>query len=158
MDRNRNVGLDTPWTWKIIFFPLGPALHHLLCYHIDWCDDTQKGHLGFLFIPLWLTTSAAVWDMLRSVRRHTEGRFPLAVLAWETFWKVTALHPRWHQRKRGNQAKVLMVRNWTSVCDAIRSTPGASPPHLSGRTRRDEYGACISKGQIKSDQGRKALV
>ena len=75
--------------------------------------------------------------MLRSVRRHTEGRFPLAVLAWETFWKVTALHPRWHQRKRGNQAKVLMVRNWTSVWDAIRSTPGAPLPILGGRSRRD---------------------
>ena len=44
--------------------------------------------------------------------------------------------PRWHQRKRGNEAKVLMVRNWTSIWDAIRSTPGASPPHLSGRTGR----------------------
>ena len=44
-------------------------------------------------------------------------------------------------------SKVLMVTSWTSVRDAIRSTPGASPPHLSGRTGRDEYGACISKGQ-----------
>ena len=51
-----------------------------------------------------------------------------------------------------------MVRNWTSVCDAIRSTPGTSPPHLCGRTGRDEYGACVHKGQTKSDQGRKALV
>ena len=56
------------------------------------------------------------------------------------------------------RGKVLMVRNWTSVWDAIRSTPGASPPHLSGRTGRDEYGACIGKGQTKSDQRRKALV
>ena len=46
--------------------------------------------------------------------------------------------PRWHQRKRGNEAKVLMVRNCTSTWDAIRSTPGASPPHLSGRTGRGE--------------------
>ena len=38
--------------------------------------------------------------------------------------------PRWHKRKRGNQAKVLMVRNWTSIWNAIRSAPGASPPHL----------------------------
>ena len=78
-------------------------------------------------------------NMLRNVHRHTEeGCFPLAVLAWETFWKVTLLHPRWHQRKRGNEAKVLMVRNCTSTWDAIRSTPGASPPHLSGRTGRGE--------------------
>ena len=80
--------------------------------------------------------------------------FPPAVLAWEAFRKVTLTVP-W---VASEASKVLMVRNWTSVCDAIRSTPGASPPHLSGRTRRDEYGACISKGQIKSDQGRKALV
>ena len=39
--------------------------------------------------------------------------------------------------KKGNQAKVLMVRNWTSIWDAIRSIPAASPPHLRGRTRRD---------------------
>ena len=25
--------------------------------------------------------------------------------------------------------------------------PGAFQPHLSGRTGRDEYGACVSKGQ-----------
>ena len=47
--------------------------------------------------------------------------------------------PQWrHQRKRGNQAKVLMVRNWTSIWDAIRSTPGASPPRLGGRKGRDD--------------------
>ena len=49
--------------------------------------------------------------------------------------------------KRANQTKVLAVRNWKSIWDAIRSTPGASPPHLGGRTGRDKYGACISKGQ-----------
>ena len=45
-----------------------------------------------------------------------------------------------------------------SVRDAIRSTPGASPPHLVSRTGRDEWVACVDKGQTKSDQGRKALV
>ena len=34
----------------------------------------------------------------------------------------------------------------------------ASPPFLSGRTRRDELGACVGKGKTKSGQGRKALV
>jgi len=28
-----------------------------------------------------------------------------------------------------------MVRTWTSIWDAIRSNPGASPPCLGGRTR-----------------------
>ena len=36
--------------------------------------------------------------------------------------------------------------------------PGASPPRLGGRTRRDDYGTCVGKGQTKSDQGRKASV
>ena len=48
-------------------------------------------------------------------------------------------------------SKVLMVRNWTSVWDAIRSTPGASLPCLGGRTVIYEYGTCISKGQTKSN-------
>ena len=80
--------------------------------------------------------------------------FPPAVLAWEEFWKVTLIAP-W---VASEASKVLMMRNWTSVWDAIRSALGASPPHLGGRTARDEYGAYVSKGQTKSDQGRKALV
>ena len=75
-------------------------------------------------------------------------------LAWEAFWKVTTIAPQ----VASETSKVLMMRSWTSVRDAIRSTPGASPPHLDGRTGRDEYVACISKGQTKSDQARKALV
>ena len=55
-------------------------------------------------------------------------------------------------------SKVLMAMSWTSVRDAIRSIPGASPPHLDGRTKRDEYVACIGKRQTNSDQERKALV
>ena len=55
-------------------------------------------------------------------------------------------------------SKVLMAMSWTSVRDAIRSTPGASPPHLGGRTGRDEYVACVGEGQTKSDQERKAVV
>ena len=80
--------------------------------------------------------------------------FPQAVLAWEAFWKVTLIAP-W---VASEASKVLMVGSWTSVRDTIRSTPGASPPCLGGRTGRDEYGTCIGKGQTKSDQERKALV
>ena len=75
-------------------------------------------------------------------------------LAWEAFWKVTLIAPQ----VASEVSKVLMVRSWSSVRDAIRSTPGASPPHLGGRTRRDEYVACVGKGQTKSDRERKALV
>ena len=55
--------------------------------------------------------------------------FPRAALAWEAFWKVTLIAPcvTWEA------SKFLMVRNWTLVWDAIRSTPGASPPHLDRR-------------------------
>ena len=38
--------------------------------------------------------------------------------------------------------------------DPIRSTPGTSPPLLGGRTGRDQYGACVGKGQTKFNQGR----
>ena len=80
--------------------------------------------------------------------------FPPAVLAWKAFWKVTLISP-W---VASEASEVLMVRNWTSVWDAIRSTPGASPPHLGGKTWRDKFSACVSKGQTKSNQERKALV
>ena len=77
---------------------------------------------------------------------------PPTVLAWEAFWKVTLIAP-W---VASEASKVLMVR--TSVWDAIRSTPGASPPRLSGRTGRDMYGTCVGKEQTKSDKGRKGLM
>ena len=80
--------------------------------------------------------------------------FPPVVLGWEGFWKVTLIA----LLLASETNKILMVRSWTSVRDAIRSTPDASPPHLGGRTGRNEYGACIGKGQIKSNQERKALV
>ena len=80
--------------------------------------------------------------------------FPPAILAWEAFQKVTLIAP-W---VASEVSKVLRVRNWTSLRGAIRSTPGASPPHLHGRTGRDEYGTCVGKGETKSNQGRKASV
>ena len=73
------------------------------------------------------------------------------VLAWEASQKVTLIAP-WVASEASE------VKSWTSVRDAIRSTPGACPPHPGGRTGRDEYGACVSKGQTKSNQGRKTLV
>ena len=77
--------------------------------------------------------------------------FPSTALAWKAFQKVPVIAP-WVASEVN---KVLMVRSWTAVRNAIRSTAGASPPHLSGRTGRDEYGGCISKGQTKSNQERK---
>ena len=79
--------------------------------------------------------------------------FPPVVLPWEAFWKITLIGP-WVAPEA---SKVLMVKSWMSGRDAIRSTPGTSPPHLGGRTERDEYDSCIGKGQTKSDQERKAF-
>ena len=73
--------------------------------------------------------------------------FPPEVLAWEAFRKVTLTAPR-------VASEASEVKSWTSVRDAIRSTPGASPPRLGGRTGRD---ACVGKGQTKSDQEGKAF-
>ena len=68
-------------------------------------------------------------------------------LAWEAFRKVTLIAP-W---VASEVSKVLRVRSWMSVRDAVRSTPGASPASLGGRTGSGEYVACIGKGQTKSD-------
>ena len=76
--------------------------------------------------------------------------FPPEVLAWETLWKVTLIAPR-------VASEASKVKGWTSVRDAIRSTPGASPPHLGGRTGRDECDAFVSKGQTKSNREGKAF-
>ena len=52
--------------------------------------------------------------------------------------------------------KDLIVRNWTTIWDPTRSTPRASPCHLSGRTGRDGSGTpCISKEQPNSSLERK---
>ena len=60
--------------------------------------------------------------------------FPPVVSAWEAFLKFTLIAPL----VASEESKVLMVKSWTSVRDAIRSTPGASPFCLRGRTKRDE--------------------
>ena len=80
--------------------------------------------------------------------------FPPAVLAGEAFREVTLIAP-W---VASEASKALMVRSWMSVWNAVRSTPGASPPSLSGRAGKGEHGACVGEQQTKSDQGRKASV
>ena len=77
----------------------------------------------------------------------------LSSLAWEAFWKVTLISP-W---VASEASKVLMVKSWMSVRYAIRSTPGASLPHLGDGTERDEYDSCVNMGQTKSNQKGKAF-
>ena len=62
-------------------------------------------------------------------QKYTQGHAQALVtnaspsgLACEAFRKVTLIAPQ--------VASEVMVKSWTSVRDAIRSTPGASPPHL----------------------------
>ena len=99
---------------------------------------------------------SVVRNILRVMHRHSENMTNVfsSSLAWEAFQKVTLIAPR----VASEASKVLMVRSWVSVRDAIRSTPGASPPRFGGRNGRDEYVGCIGKGQTKHDQERKALV
>ena len=118
-------------------FPHWPALHHLFCYHIYQCGDTQKGHLGFYVHPVMTQCFYCGQDCIQEcAQAHRRWILPLVVLASEAFWKATLLYSGWHQRRSRNQTKVLMVRNWTSIWGAIASTLGASPPCL-GRTGRD---------------------
>ena len=96
-----------------------------------------------------------VRNLLRALHRHSgDENVSPSSLAWEAFWKVILIAP-W---VASEASKVLMVWSWTSVRDAIRSTPGGSPPNFSNRTGRDEYVTCVGKGQTKSDQKTKALV
>ena len=77
-------------------------------------------------------------------------------LAWGTFWENSA-PPRVASEKRAHKHRLWWCGT-TAAWDPIRSAPSASPPHLSGRTERDEGDACVGEGLTKSDQGRNALV
>ena len=61
----------------------------------------------------------------------------LVVLAWEKFGESYSVILWVASEKRANQTKVLWY-GIKSIWDAIRSTPGESPPQFSGRTRRDK--------------------
>ena len=101
-----------------------------------WCGDTWKEHLSIIFVLvlLWsgIYSGSCTGTQVTNVSPSS--------LAWEVFRKVTLIAPQ----PASEASKVLKVKSWTSVRHAIRSTPAASPPRLSGRTGRDEYDACIS--------------
>ena len=88
--------------------------------------------LIFFLWNLWKWTGKISYNSLRTkITCFFLGGWPF------TTSFAIIYHPEWHQRRNRNQAKVLMVRNCTSVWDAIRSTSGACLPCLSGRMRRD---------------------
>ena len=93
-------------------------------------------------------------NILKVVHRHSGDEcFPQRSWFGRHFRKVTLVAPL----VASEASEVLMVRSWTSVRDAIRSTPGASPPHLGGRTGRDKCDTCVGKGQTKSIREGKAF-
>ena len=92
-------------------FPPWPTLYHLFYYHIYWCGDTHwEASWFFLYVPLWLTASTVDY-VLECAQAQGRWMLLLAVTVWEAFWKTTVLYSEWHQRKRANQTKVLVVRN-----------------------------------------------
>ena len=94
-----------------------------------WCGDVWKKHLSFMFVSvlLWSGIYSGSCTGTQVTNVSPSG------LAWEAF-QVTLIAP-W---VASEASKVLMVRSWIAVRDAIRSTPGAFPPRLVGRTGRDE--------------------
>ena len=93
-----------------------------------------------------------VRNTLRVLHRHSgDESFPPAVLAWETLRKVTLAAPR-------VASEASKAKSWTSVKDAIKSTPGASPPRLGGRTWRDELTPASVRDRLSPTRKEKLLV
>ena len=101
---------------------------------LHWCGDAWKEHLSFMFVSVLLWSGIYSGLCTGTQVTHVSP----AVLAWEAFRKVTLIAPQ----VASEASKVLMVKSWTSVRDPIRSTPGSSPPCLSGRTGRGECDTC----------------
>ena len=132
-ERTGRIGPSSLRT-KITFSSLAnPPPPLLLSRILAWWHSEGT---SWLFIPLWLTISTVVRIVLRNCTGTRNMDASPVVLVWETFWKTTLLHPKWHYRK--GQIK---QRSWwygtKSVWDAIRATLGASPLCLC-RTSRDE--------------------
>ena len=111
-----------------------------------WCGDAWKEHLSFMVVSVLLWSGTYSESCIGTQVTNVSPRG----LAWEAFQKVTLTSLR-------VASETSEVKGWTSVRDAIRSSPGVSPPHLCGRTGRDEHDACVSKEQTKSDQEGKAF-
>ena len=95
------------WGQKSLF-PRWPTL--LLSHLLGMV--TPRGTSWLFFIPFMTHHFYCGQDCTQTCAQ-AEGwwMLPLVVLAWETFQKTTLIHSGWHQRRRGNQTKVLVVRN-----------------------------------------------
>ena len=121
------IGLNSLRT-KITFFSLA-GHHRLFCYHMYWCGDTQ--HPGCCSLPYdspLLLQSGCAQKCAPAHGGQTSPRSPSlgGILEGYSVARQVA-----SEKEKKNQAKVLMVRNWTSILDAIRSTPVHLHPTLT---------------------------
>ena len=131
------------------------SLANPFAINIYWRGDTQKGHLGcrlsrydspfLLWSGLYSGMCTGTCKMDASPSSPGLGNI-LGKLLCSTPGGI---------RGKGQIKDGSWWYGTKSIWDAIRSTPSLSPPRLGGRTRRDKFGAYVSKGQTKSDQGRK---
>ena len=92
-----------------------------------------------------------VRNILRVVHRHSSEKMflPSGLSLGDIPERYSDCTPGGIRGKQGFNGEEL---------DALRPTPGPSPPRLGGSNGRDEYVACVSKRQTKSDQEKNALV
>ena len=79
---------------------------------------------------------------------------PLVGVAWETFQESYSAPPQVASEEKGKSNRGLGGKELEIHLGCHQVYPWC----LHDRTGRDEYTACVSKGQTKSSQGRKALV
>ena len=113
-----------------LFFPHRLTLHHLLCYQIDACGNSQKGHLGFSVYPFMTYHFYCSQGYAQEcAQTHTGLVLHLAVLPLEAFQKTTLLHPGWHWRKgKSSQAFNGEELNINLGCHQVYPCCISTPP------------------------------
>ena len=133
------------------FFPHRLALHHLLCYHIDLCGNSQKGYLGFYAHPFMTCHFCCCQAWTQAHRRWV---LPLVVLAQPLSRKLlcstpggTRIKGKSNQGFNGEDLDINLgchqVYPW-----CISTTPGWQN---EGGWEQDTF---IGKRQVSSGQGR----
>ena len=148
-----SLRLKVPQIGTTMDSPLPPWQRWLLVDQrrlLSRCGDTWKEYLSFKFISVLLRPGIHSGSCTGTQVTNVSPSSPNLRCIPEGYSDHTL------GGIRGKQG--LTVRSWTSVRDAIRSTPGASPHCLGDRIRRDKYCTCVSKGQTDYDLERKALV
>ena len=144
------IGLNSLRT-KITFFSLA-GHHRLFCYHMYWCGDTQ--HPGCCSLPYdspLLLQSGCAQKCAPAHGGQTSPRSPSlgGILEGHSVARQVASEKEKNKKKSGKGFNGEEL-DFNLGCHQVY--PCASPPHLDGRTRRGEEGACVGKGQTKSDR------